>query len=155
MQEDLYEIHQRYMRECQRVRSDLFKKTAVWTAKFGFFPPMAWQQSLIQFSLVAEAEREEQQMVKILPFRKRMGPLDWVQYYDAPGANDLRHALFLFTQGLGLAQNLSIPSLYPGHEYLLLTRTADPEDIPTNWKVVITGETRRIAANRLGLDRVQ
>jgi hypothetical protein len=41
----------------------------------------------------------------------------------------------------------------PGHEYFLLTRTTPfvEEDLPARWRPLITRETRRITAGRLGL----
>ena len=88
--------------------------------------------------------------------KKRTGLLDQLQYYDGPAASDLRHFLFLWTQGAALAPNMNVAATvtYPGHEYHLLTRRAnDIESVPEHWRQLITSETRRITANRLGLDR--
>jgi hypothetical protein len=176
MQEDFYEVYQKYLRECQKVHSELFKKKMVLSAQLpvcpypteiddpskeaieklavqlASWPYPDWRGAVVRYAVVTNAEKEEQQMLRILPIKKRMGPMDRVQYYDGPHANKLREVLFGLTQGLSVAQNMrTVP--FPDQEYWMLTRTANPDDVPSNWKALITPETRRIAANRLGLDR--
>ena len=181
MQEDFCEVYQKYLRECQNVRSEMFKKKLMlsaklpflpypleatdptsgeieaFTAKLAFWPYPNWLETVVRSGAVSKAEKDEQQMIRILPIRERTGPVDRIQYYDGPAANDLRGFLFAWTQGAALAQNMSFAATvtYPGLEYHMLTRTADSDDIPSNWTPLITKESRRIARNRLFLDRAR
>jgi hypothetical protein len=251
MQEDLYEIHQRYLGLSQTVHRETFKKKAALAAKLGFFPyPIevheptrevveaaaaqlafwpypTWREEIVRYAVVSQKETEEQQMSRVVPIKKRLGPLDTVDYYDGPDALPLKDALFRWTQGASMAQNNSVASAitYPGQEFFLLSRAvafdrskeggpisaatsarpivitsndhglstgmevfvlgvakaanlrwkitvrdansfilndSDGIDGPaaakdafwtTNWQPLIMGGTRRITANRLGLDR--
>jgi hypothetical protein len=180
MQEDFYEGYQKYLRECQKVRSELFKQKLVLAAKLpfcpypteidnptkedteklaaqlAFWPYPDWRAAVVRWGVVTKTEKEEQQMQRVPYIKKRTGPIDRVQYYDGPNANKLREVLFGLTQGFQLAQNMSFAATvtFPGHEYHMLTRTGNADEpLPDNWKVLITPETRRIARNRLGLDR--
>ncbi len=96
-------------------------------------------------------------MNTVSKMKKRTGPLDQVQYYDGPGANDLREFVCLWTQGAALATSPNVASTIsvPGHHYFLLTRMVNDVDAapPQDWRPLITAESRRITAGRLGLDR--
>ncbi len=210
MQEDLYEIHQRYLQAAQVVHSELFKKRAVTAAKIGFSPysfeagalsfhtaetiapalafwppsdwrsalaaqaftgqymlddagtlsaklanwPLpSWREALVRDFVVRNKEREDPQMPKVLPIRKRWGPLDAVEYYDGPHAKEVKEALLLFTIGHGLPMNAVTAIPYPGIEYFYLCRRTPfiPETFAPNWKPIITAESRRVTAGRLGL----
>ena len=215
MQEDLCEIHQRYLESGQRIHAEAFKKRAVMGAKIGFSPyameaggvalptpetlasalafwpatdwrgaiaaqaftgnywpdetamlaarlaswPMTgWREALVRYYVVSTKEKDEQLMLSVVPIPRRLGPLDTVEYYDGPMAKEIKEDfLFRFAIGAGLCQNMSIASAvtYPGHEYFLLSRTApgDEELPPADWKALITQESRRITAERLGLNR--
>jgi hypothetical protein len=167
MQEDLYEIHQRYLGIGQSVYRESFKKKAVLAAKVGFFPyPIdlyepqgdvryhtltadvfqpgavesaaaqlaywpypAWREEIARYAVVSLKELEEQQMRSVLPMKHRLGPLDMVEYYDGPDALPLKEALFQWTVGAGLSQNMSVASAitYPGHEFFLMSRAVSFE----------------------------
>ena len=148
MQEDLYEIHQRYLALSQTVHREAFKKKAVLAAKVGFFPypidvhePKTeaveaaaaqlafwpypnWLDAVGRYAVVSQKETEEQQMSRVVPIKQRLGPLDMVEYYDGPDALGLKEALFQWTVGLGMSQNMSVASAitYPGQEYFVLSR---------------------------------
>ena len=59
----------------------------------------------------------------------------------------------LFTYGYGLPMNAVTAIPYPGVEYFYLTRTTPfvPDTFAPNWKPIITQDTRRVTAGRLGL----
>jgi hypothetical protein len=121
--------------------------------KMGAWPYPNWN-ARIRDAAVTYVEKSDQQMLKVLPIKKRTGPIDRVQFYDGPDANNLRMALFSVTQGFIMSQNRNVTSAVtmPGIEYHFLTRTADYEDVPASWRSLIQPETRRIARNRLRLD---
>ena len=213
MQEDLCEIHQRYLGEAQEVHREAFKQRAILAAKIGFspyameagsvpvhtsetiaaalafwpptdwrgavaaqaftgnyplddagtlvaqmamLPGLGWRDALVRYFVVTTKEREEQQMLKVVPIKTRTGPLDNVEYYDGPLAKEIKEdVLFRWTLGAGLCQNMSIAGAitYPGHEYFLLSRVmpALQEKSPPNWTPMMTQESRRVTAGRLGL----
>jgi hypothetical protein len=210
MQEDLYEIHQRYLSVSQVVHGELFKKRALTAAKIGFSPyafeagalsfhtpqslaaalafwppadwraalagqalagnaflddvgtlnarlaywPLSdWRETLVRDFVVRAKEREDPQLSKVLPIRRRTGPLDAVEYYDREDAKQVKEALMLVTTGIGLHMNAVTAIPYPGTQYFYLTRTIPllQEELPPHWKPIITAESRRIAAGRLGL----
>ena len=148
MQEDLYEIHQRYLGLTQKVHAETFKKKAVLAAKVGFFPyPIDlhepnreaveaaaaqlaywpypnWREEIVRYAVVSQKETEEQAMSRVVPIKHRLGPLDTVEYYDGPDALPLKEALFRWTQGASMAQNHSVAAAitYPGQEFFLLSR---------------------------------
>lgn len=148
MQEDLYEIHQRYLGLSQRVYLDSFKKKAVLAAKVGFFPyPVdvvepkreaveeaaiqlafwpypAWREELVRYAVVSQKETEEQPMSKVVPIKQRLGPLDTVEYYDGPDALPLKDVIFRWTAGAAAAPmpNFAASITYPGQEFFILSR---------------------------------
>jgi len=103
MQEELYEIHQRYLGLGQKVHAEAFKKRALMTAKVGFFPyPLElvepktdvveaaaaqlaywpfthWREELARYVTVSLSEKEQQEVNRILPFKQRQGPLDAIE----------------------------------------------------------------------------
>jgi hypothetical protein len=210
MQEDLYEIHQRYLQAAQVVHGELFKKRALLAAKIGFspysfeagsvsfhtaetiapalafWPPQdwrsalaaqaftgqyllddvgtlsvqlanwpltSWREALVRDFVVRNKEREDPNLPKVLPIRKRWGPLDAVEYYDGPHAKEVKEALHRVTTAAGLHMNAFTAIPYPGFEPIYLTRETPfiPETFAPHWKPIITAETRRVTAGRLGL----
>lgn len=213
MQEDLCEIHQRYLGEAQEVHREAFKKQAVNSAKIGFspyameagavslqtpeslatallgfapadwhtalaqqaytsvyfpdesatlvarlaqLPGLGWREAIVRYGVVALKEKEEQQMLRVVPIRTRTGPLDNVEYYDGPLAKEIKEdVLFRWTLGAAVCQNMSIAGVvtYPGHEYFLLSRVTPSREtsVPEGWKPLISGESRRVTMGRMGL----
>lgn len=145
MQEDLYEIHQRYLGLTQTVHREEFKNKAILAAKLGFCPyPLEF---VARYALVSQKETEEQQMARVVPTKRRLGPLDTVEYYEGPDAPVLKDALFRWTQGAALAQNNSVAAAisYPGLEFHLLSRAVafdstkegGPITVATNAKPIV------------------
>ncbi len=170
MQEDLYEIHQRYLGLSQDVHRAAFTKKAVLAAKVGFFPypidvlepkrdaasgvavgvaaaswiltPVEaaaaqlafwpypnWREEMVRYHVVSQKETQQQAMTRVVPIKKRLGPLDMFEYYDGPDALALKDALFRWSAGVRLSQNASFASTitYPGQEYFLLSRAVSFE----------------------------
>jgi hypothetical protein len=188
MQEDFYETYQRYLGETQKVHRGTFERKALQFAKLPFGPVPnevvdlsqdqivqlagdlayflmpTWREAIARHVAITTKESDQQTMSTVGKMRNRMGALDHVHYYDAPGAKEVRECLFLWTQGASLAPTISVAPTagvlastisFPGHHYLYLTRqvgNADTEPA-TNWRRLITDETRRITADRLGLNR--
>ena len=94
--------------------------------------------------VVRNREREDPQMSKVVPIRRRMGPLDAVEYYDGPNAKEVKEALLLVTTGASLHMNAVTAIPYPDIEYFYLSRTTPfpQETLPSNWKPIITPESR-------------
>jgi len=181
MQEEFYEFYQHYLGETQKVHSETFKKKALQYAKlpfgpvpnaevdlskeeiatiaasFAYFPLPSWRETIARQVLIAEKEKDQQVMNSVAKMRKRTGALDQVQFFDKPGANDLREFLYLWTQGASLSQHMSVASTVsiPGQQYFLLTRKVNDIDAapPQHWVPLITDSTRAITADRLGLNR--
>jgi hypothetical protein len=70
----------------------------------------------------------------------------------------VKETLARWTVGAALCSSFASPLTaipHPAHEYFLLSRVAPAagELPPDGWRQVITGESRRIAADRLGLNR--
>jgi hypothetical protein len=181
MQEEFYEFYQHYLGETQKIHSEVFKRKALQFAKLPFgpvpseavdlskeeietlagklalFPASNWREALARNVAIRIKEADQQWMNSIAKMKKRTGALDQVQYYDGPGANDLRDFLFMWTHGadLALSPNLANTVSVPGHHYFLLTRKINDIEAPPpqHWRPLITAESRRITAGRLGLDR--
>lgn len=157
MQEDLYEIYQKYLSASQRIHLVLFQKSALGAVKYSLFPATNWPDALAVYGTIAKVERTEELLTKIVPVKRVTGPLDTIAYYDGPMTKELKESvLFRWTAGVSSMQHGGVMSRipFPNIEYLLLTRTDTPDgDLPTNWRWLIVPDTRRIVANRLGLDR--
>lgn len=157
MQEDLYESYQKYLRSTQEIHRELFKKAALGAAKYSLIPVTNWQDEIARYGVISKVEKAEQLAAKIVPIRQTTGPIDTVFYYDGPMAKELKEQLlFRWALGAGLSQNMSIANAvtYPGQEYMLLTGTGSSDDpLQVNWRWLIVPETRRITAERLGLNR--
>jgi len=215
MQEELCEVHQRYLEASQRHHAEAFRKSALTHAKAGFspyameagsvsfhtpetlaaalafwpptdwrgalaaqaftgnyflddygtltarlayWPSSGWREAIVSFHFIRAAEKDQQQVQKIVPIPKRFGPLDRIEYYDGPMAKELKEDfLFRWTLGAGLCTNMSVAGTItlPGHEYLLLSRVIAPnqEEAVENWRPIMSEESRRITADRLNLNR--
>lgn len=117
-----------------------------------------WREAIVRHHLVTQREKDTQQMHKVVPIPKRLGPLDTLEFYDGPLAKELKEDfLFRWTMGAGLCQSMSVAGTitYPGVEYLMLSRRIPfgQEEHVKNWKPIITGESRRVTMDRLGLNR--
>ncbi len=157
MQEDLYEVYQKYLRASQSIHRELFKKTALGAVKQSIFPATTWVDALATCAAISKVEKTEQLANRIVPIKRTTGPLDTVCYYDGPHATEIKEKLLLsWASGLTAVQNGAVVNRipFPNIEYLYLTRTDTPDgELPPNWRWLIVPDTRRIVANRLGLDR--
>jgi hypothetical protein len=182
MQEDFYEVYQQYLGATQKVHSELFKSKSLLNAKLPFapyptevndpspeqldllvatlahWPISTWREALARHVLVTEKAKDQQVMNRVANIKKRTGPLDRVQYWDSPVGNEVREAVFLWSQGaqVWMNPNLTGTTTYPGHHYHLLTRLSSDLEEPqpeSHWRPLINPGTRSITANRLGLDR--
>ena len=254
MQEDMYEIHQRYLHELQQLNNELFRQTALKAARTYWPEPSAFEAAVrlgmvVQFEIGENAEQvlvdgklirkrfgpldmvqhydapaanhiktaiyaasqvglaagnatspigpnirltmfsatlapeaaerrgmvvqfrtvgnAHQALINVIPIRKRYGPLDMIQYYDGPSAKEIKTAMYTLSQmGLaaGNASSVTDPNfrlawfsatLAPDHQYFYLTRTTKfvEENLPADYRPLITAETRRISNGRLNLDR--
>ncbi|HZZ77809.1 MAG TPA: hypothetical protein VFE62_04785 [Gemmataceae bacterium] len=175
MQEDLYEIHQRYLSLGQRVYGEAFKKRAALTAKVGFFPyPLEliepkrevveaaaaqlafwptsqWREEIARYVAVSELETAQQEMNRILPIKQRQGPLDAIEYYDGPAAKDLKEFLLQWTQGALMAPTMNVVSAVtpPEIENLLLSRAITFQDAKYNGYIMETSKTTPIVVKSL------
>ncbi|MSQ93114.1 MAG: hypothetical protein EXR98_01005 [Gemmataceae bacterium] len=163
VQEDIYELQLRYLREQQEFNSELFKQAVLKAARLPLSPTACWFGGLDPVSrvgLVMVAEKDGQGMHRAIPIGNRYGSLDWIQFYDAPAAKELKEQfLFGWIQGASLATNMSIAGAVtiPGHEYYLLTRATPfaEESRPTHWRHLVSPESREISQIRAGVKRAQ
>ncbi len=165
MLDEMTEIYQRYLGETQEIHTDAFRQAALAAARMSVPPLPDWREILSHQNLTTrrlygrhESDKGEFQQLslRITPIKQRTGMLDSVQFYNGANAAEVREALFMVTQGLALAMNPTCASTisYPDHPSYFLTRVADDvDDVPPEWLPLLTVESRRIAASRLGLDR--
>ncbi len=157
MQEDIYEVYQKYLSESQLIHRELFQKSALAAVKYSLFPPLNWADALAVYGTIAKVEKTEQLVKRIVPIKHVTGPLDTICYYDGPLTKELKEKVLLsWTAGLGTSLMNGVVGRipFPNIEYLLLTKTGTPDnELPTHWRWLIVPDTRRIVANRLGLDR--
>ncbi len=159
--EEIYDLQLRYLREQQEFNVETFKQSVLQTAKLPHWPCAGLFGGLGALSrdvLIRHSEADDQQMRRVIPVASRYGLLDWGQYYDGPGAKDLKEQfLFRWLQGASVAANMSVASTvsFPGQEYYLLTRLTPfaEETTPTNWRHVVPIQSRETSRTRAGLKR--
>lgn len=160
-QEEIYEIQLRFLREEQEFHAERFKQAALQAAKLSVWPSAGLFGGLAPVShhgMVRQTEKDDQEMRRVVPNGNRYGPVDWGQFYDAPGAKDLKEQfLFRWIQGASLACNMNVASAvtFPGHEYYLLTRSTPFTEyvLPQHWRPLIPPMSRDITRTRAGLNR--
>lgn len=158
MQEDFYEHYQRSLGITHTLNQAKFREPALLAAKIAYWPTPTWQQSAIQFMLVSEKERDQQEMAKIFPWRKRSGPLDMVQYYHSDESKELKQWLCGWLHGASAsAGNPSLVDLFAGREHLYLTADVPLESQASPpsraWVPLISPYARESTRDRLGLNR--
>ncbi|MBI1831338.1 MAG: hypothetical protein HYR84_07810 [Planctomycetes bacterium] len=164
MQDDTYDIFQKYLGLTQKHRSKEFERALTLGAKIGNLWSMApGLPAAAQYHLVGKLESEKDpkkpMLRDILPARKRYGELDLVHFYDGPGAKELKEDfLFPWIHGASVAANRSVPQAiaFPnGHEYFLgALRTPFRQDkIGEHWRPLISAETRHLYFERAGLNK--
>jgi hypothetical protein len=128
MQEDLYEVHQRYLYEMQQLNNELFRQTALQTARI-FWPEPSALEAAVRLGMVVQfeiGEQADQGLVDGMPIRKRYGSLDLMQYYDGPAAQATRTALYAASQ-VGLAAGNAISPMGPNLRLTAFSATLTPE----------------------------
>lgn len=149
VQEDLYEVEVRYLlRLLQPQRSAELQKILS-----GFAQTSVWPQ-LPLYERLPQAEKD-----RIARVRNAWGPLDGIQYYDRPGAAELKEALLLWSHLAGEPLRTTggppatiVSLMYPGQLSRQLTRSVHRgEPLPSGWRNLLDDMNIQLVRERLGL----
>jgi hypothetical protein len=152
LQEELYEVYQRYLGDVQQLNKSTFSNVAVWDAHRSLGPVASWPEAIALYYAVEKVASDPSQLLRVVPISNRLGDLDRIRYYDGPAAREIRERLFAWTQGaqVAMSPNFVAAVTYPGQERFLLTQAVPREiALPPFWSMLITDETHRIVDNRL------
>jgi hypothetical protein len=145
VQEDTYEAQMRYLRLLQGQRDSMLKPLVTGMAQLTLTLPVPLHK--------APTYADEQ--AKIIPIRSVRGPFEEVFYYDAPGVEQLREALFDLGQA-AIRPRLPLPPSLQAHlvsRLLVITRPRFDFEAAGAWRPLIEDDVIRQVRDRLGITR--
>ena len=99
MQEELYQVYQRYLGEVQYLNKQLFSKVAFGDAYLSSGPLTGWPEAVARYYVLDKFGKDPAQFLARGPHPRRRGEMDRVRYYDGPETRELRDRVFAWTQG--------------------------------------------------------